>query len=238
MTPIQLGYRLMRYLDHPLSQHVAWVLSLLPVARVLDVGGRGSSYTIGLSAEVVVCDMSCLSGVPRPFDLGLPLAIRHALMARRTNVCDYLIDGLTDTAPPPKSFDTVVAVEVLHHVEQDEAFLANVARVLKPGGTYVMTTPNGDFPPTSNTHGKRQYGTIALQVLLERHFDAVFVTPRVNDGRLLSWGVPSSASKVRRALGASARALSYALEEMGINGRGKRHLVAVAMAPSLRPLVT
>jgi SAM-dependent methyltransferase len=38
--------------------------------------------------------------------------------------------------------DVVVAVEVLEHIDGHEPFFAEAARVLKPGGTLLFTTPN------------------------------------------------------------------------------------------------
>ena len=40
------------------------------------------------------------------------------------------------------SFDIAVAVEVLEHVDGHGRFFAEAARVLKPGGTLLFTTPN------------------------------------------------------------------------------------------------
>ncbi len=38
-------------------------------------------------------------------------------------------------------FGAVLAFEVLEHVEDDEALLGEIARVLRPGGLFVMSTP-------------------------------------------------------------------------------------------------
>lgn len=41
-------------------------------------------------------------------------------------------------------FDCVVAIDVLEHLRDDQVFLREVHRVLKPGGRGVVTVPNGD----------------------------------------------------------------------------------------------
>jgi 2-polyprenyl-3-methyl-5-hydroxy-6-metoxy-1,4-benzoquinol methylase len=42
-------------------------------------------------------------------------------------------------------FDCVLFCEVIEHVAHPDEFMANVARLLKPGGVAVMTTPNGQY---------------------------------------------------------------------------------------------
>ncbi|HEX8524503.1 MAG TPA: class I SAM-dependent methyltransferase, partial [Tepidisphaeraceae bacterium] len=43
---------------------------------------------------------------------------------------------------PDASFDVVFSTEVIEHVESHRTFISESARVLKPGGYIVMTTPN------------------------------------------------------------------------------------------------
>ena len=41
-------------------------------------------------------------------------------------------------------FDCVVSIDVLEHLRQDQPFLRELKRVLKPDGTALVTVPNGD----------------------------------------------------------------------------------------------
>jgi 2-polyprenyl-3-methyl-5-hydroxy-6-metoxy-1,4-benzoquinol methylase len=63
----------------------------------------------------------------------------------------FLTQDLNDThfATPigPASFDLIVAVEVIEHVESPINFLRNVAQLLTPTGFAVITTPNVDSLP-------------------------------------------------------------------------------------------
>jgi len=45
------------------------------------------------------------------------------------------------------SFDLIVAIEVIEHVESPINFLRNIAKLLAPGGCAVVTTPNVDSLP-------------------------------------------------------------------------------------------
>lgn len=41
-------------------------------------------------------------------------------------------------------FDCIVSIDVLEHLSDDQVFLREVYRILKPQGTLVVTVPNGD----------------------------------------------------------------------------------------------
>ena len=49
-----------------------------------------------------------------------------------------------DFPVPGGHFDWVVSIDVLEHLRQDQPFLRELRRVLKPGGKAVVTVPNGD----------------------------------------------------------------------------------------------
>lgn len=63
--------------------------------------------------------------------------------------CDYLSDrsrpdvvcSATDLTFPDQIFDTVVSTEVLEHVPEPQKAMNEMARVLKPGGHLVLSTP-------------------------------------------------------------------------------------------------
>jgi 2-polyprenyl-3-methyl-5-hydroxy-6-metoxy-1,4-benzoquinol methylase len=49
-----------------------------------------------------------------------------------------------DFPVPGGQYDYVVSIDVLEHLKQDQPFLMELRRVLKPGGKAVVTVPNGD----------------------------------------------------------------------------------------------
>lgn len=45
----------------------------------------------------------------------------------------------------PQPFDAVIATEVIEHVAHPDEFLRQIARLVRPGGYIVLTTPNGAY---------------------------------------------------------------------------------------------
>jgi len=58
--------------------------------------------------------------------------------------CDYRLGDLYNLDFSDNSFDVVVMREVIEHFKTPEKAVQEVQRVLKPGGRYVLTTPNYD----------------------------------------------------------------------------------------------
>lgn len=97
--------------------------SLLGDGRVLDLGcGTGHSWTELSPRETVGVDME-------------PDAL--AGQGRETHQAD-----MRSLPFPPGSFESVVSIQSIEHVPDPERVLAEVVRVLVPGGRAVFVTPN------------------------------------------------------------------------------------------------
>lgn len=82
------------------------------------------------------------------------------------------------TVPPfagieDNSFDFVVSFQVIEHIEDDNAFVKEIARVLKPGGKFIVTTPNIKMSITRNPWHVREYTILELKSLLSKYFSSV-----------------------------------------------------------------
>lgn len=66
---------------------------------------------------------------------------------------------------PAESFDLVLSHEVIEHVQDDRAYAAEMARVLRPGGRAIVFCPNRLYPFETHGHywrGQYHFGNTPL----------------------------------------------------------------------------
>lgn len=202
-------------------------------ARILDVGGRKSPYTIGVDAKITIIDLPRESEVQKGLNLGIDPAVMEQTVSRRSNVLEMLVGDMTDSGLPGEAYDHVVAVEVLEHVEADDRFVSEVARVLRPGGAFIMSTPNGDWVENRNPDHKRHYRRTELESLLTRHFGEVSVEYAIVGGRYRSmglrpWSLRHPVTTAGSALGNIVNTFQSSGRRIRERAAGTHHLIAVA----------
>lgn len=122
---------LSRFLTHARLSRVAKHLK----GEVLDAG-CGYGELLDYLPECV-CSVTLLDRSPER----LPrLQMR---LARGTVETKFLLGDIavSEIALPPESFDTVVMAALLEHLKAPGAALRETRRLLKPGGSLVLTTP-------------------------------------------------------------------------------------------------
>lgn len=211
-----------------------WIIKKITDSpRILDVGGRKSPYTIGLPAQITVFDLPRSSEVQEQLHLGLNEQIINQVKQRRSNVENVILGDMTNSDLPDESFDLVVSVEVLEHVEEDDLFVKEVSRVLKKSGVFLMTTPNGDWVENKNPDHKRHYKKKELSALLEKYFDDVTVEYAIVGGRyrkmgLKSWSLNHPIELASSIFGNVVNSIQSAGDEIKLKAEGTHHLIAVA----------
>jgi SAM-dependent methyltransferase len=154
------------YLRHLFAYEEA-LRRLTPDAFVLDIGCGEGYGTDRLAHTVRAAGM----------DVDGPTIAAAARSYGRPR-CRYV---LYDGARIPfltGGFDAAVTFQVIEHVSDARAFLAEAARVIRPGGLLILTTPNrllrldpGQRP--WNRYHVDEYAPGDLRDLLARHFEAV-----------------------------------------------------------------
>lgn len=201
-------------LDVVLEREVA------PGARLLTVGcgPRSGLEWLARRGPVVACDADVTQGrVPGP----------------------PFVAGLAEALPfADRSFDAVLALDVLEHVDDDAAASRELARTVRPGGVAVVTVPALAWlwsPHDDVNHHRRRYTPGMLREALTRGgldvtrltFFNTLLFPPIAVARLLQRVVPRAAGAPRsdmertgdRLLG-SFLAWTFALERHVV-GRGR-----------------
>lgn len=115
--------------------------------RVLDVGCGEGVYLDVLSAhaEVVGVDLNAAYLCTARMRSASPNVRLARMAAQRPAFADH-------------TFDAIVLIETLEHLNDGQAAIAELARVLRPGGQLLITVPNKLFPV--ETHSIRMNGRI------------------------------------------------------------------------------
>jgi SAM-dependent methyltransferase len=134
--------------------------TLLGPGRVLDLGcGTGHSYAELAPRESVGVDIE-------------PTALEG--QQRETYVAD-----MRRLPFPRDAFDSVVAIQSIEHVPDAERMLAEVERVLRPGGRAIFVTPNrltfGRPDEIIDPYHYVEYDPAELRAACSRFFESVEV---------------------------------------------------------------
>jgi SAM-dependent methyltransferase len=131
--------------------------------RVLDIA-CGSGFGLEMLRDAGACAMGM------DYDATALAEVRERQPTARLACADAARLPLPDA-----SIDIVVSFETIEHVPDASAMLAELRRVLKPGGRLVLSTPNRAFGPlerhTANRFHVREFAADELRDLLNQHQD-------------------------------------------------------------------
>ena len=134
-------------------------------AEVLDAGcgvGYGSAFLADAARRVV--------GVDRDED-----AIAYARERYSRPNVEFRVGDVAALDLPDASFDAVCAFETIEHVDDADAFAGEMARVLRPGGVFLVSTPRVDETRTApaNPFHRVELSRADFEALLRRFFGEV-----------------------------------------------------------------
>ena len=107
------------------------------VSRALEVGPGAGGYLpvlAGVANEVVAAD------------------IEEAYLSQAKMLAESIAgltcveDDITATALPENEFELILCTEVIEHIANSDAALCGLARLLAPGGTLILSTPQRYSP--------------------------------------------------------------------------------------------
>jgi len=132
---------------------------------VLDAGcgvGYGTSFLAESASHVTGVDID-------------PESIAYAEQRYAAPNVAFLVGDLRALGLDAASFDAVVSFEVIEHLREQEAFVDELARVLRPEGVLVLSTPNA--PATNeapdNPFHLRELSRDDFEALLRARFEEV-----------------------------------------------------------------
>lgn len=140
--------------------------------HVLEIG-TGAGYGVEVLAPAVVSLLTVDKCAPQ--NLELPENVEF----RRMRVPPLALSS--------GRFDWVVSFQVIEHIRDDFAFLDEIWRVLRPGGSLIVTTPNAPMSLTRNPWHVREYTAGQFSSLLESRFGRVEAMGIAGDGRVMEY---------------------------------------------------
>jgi SAM-dependent methyltransferase len=132
-----------------LSRHLKSMAPHRAILRAVECKLMGQ-----VPLEPPVLDIGCGDGhfasiaYDRPIDVGIDVLTRDLAEARtREGVYQHLVIASAPALPFPNGyFATVVSNCVIEHIPDVDGTLREIARVLRPGGTFATTLPSEHFP--------------------------------------------------------------------------------------------
>jgi len=101
-----------------------------------------------------------------------PAAIAYARMHYERSNTEFLERDLNRLEFPDESFDVVCSFETIEHLDEHERFLADVRRLLRPAGLFIVSTPRVDETTASpaNPFHRVEFSREDFERLLSRFF--------------------------------------------------------------------
>jgi SAM-dependent methyltransferase len=149
----------------------AWAAPLARDRRVLDAG-CGMGYGTAMLAR---------AGARSAVGVDIAEEVVEVAVADAEPGVELVAGDVRELPFDDASFDLVVCFETIEHIAEQDAAVAEFARVLAEDGVLVVSSPNPDAYPAGNPHHVRELRPDDLAALVSRHL------PHVEVHRQLDW---------------------------------------------------
>ncbi len=120
-------------------------------------------------------------GEGRGIELLAPKADKYIAIDKIGEIFDYILKKHPEIefhnilVPPitpiaDNSIDTLVTFQVIEHIKDDDQYVKEIYRVLKPGGKAIISTPNINLSLTRNPWHEREYTPQQFRELCAKYF--------------------------------------------------------------------
>ena len=140
-----------------------WAAEAVAGKRVLDAG-CGVAYGTAMMAE---------AGAAEVVGVDIAKSVLDSARGDMPETVDLRVGDLTALEIEDDRFDVVVCFEVIEHFEDPQVVLDELARVLAPGGTLLISSPNRRVYPPGNPHHHHEFTPDELSESLGARFAEV-----------------------------------------------------------------
>ena len=106
-------------------------------------------------------------------------AINYAKLNYSSNNINFITNSNFERKNFIEKFDVITSFQVIEHVKNEENYLKSIYNLLKPGGIFLLTTPNKKnrlFPFIQkpwNIYHLKEYNATDLKSILQQHYQSV-----------------------------------------------------------------
>jgi SAM-dependent methyltransferase len=168
------------------------------LARELALAGAATSWRILDLGSGTGGNLRLLRDLTFPYRFGTDVSLVAAASCVRKNLAPMLLADATNLPFADGTFDLVMAMDVLEHIERDDLAAAEIRRILRPNGIAIITVPAFAAlwgPQDVLSHHLRRYRMRSLMKLLKAagftslrryYFNFILFLPILAARRLLS----------------------------------------------------
>ena len=145
------------------GEHLSRYSSVLDIVKgkvVLDIAS-GAGY----GTNLIATSAKQVTGVDYSKE-----AIEYSKGLYKSKNLEFIQGDAQNLPLDDKAFDVVVSLETIEHLQDPEKFVNEFSRVLKPGGVFIVSTPNDDEYIEGNEFHLHEFHLGDLRKLIQKYF--------------------------------------------------------------------